>query len=100
MTIATINPASGETLATYPALSLEQLEKRIERAAAAFVEWRRRPIAERAGVVARAGEILHSEASDFGRLMTTEMGKPLAAAVSEAEKCALGCRHYAAEAER
>src|SRR3712207_3518042 len=48
----------------------------------------------------RAAEILQEEAEDFGRLMTSEMGKTLAAATAEAQKCARGCRYYAENAER
>ena len=56
------------------------------------------PVAERAAVVARAGEILDQRKDEFGRLMTLEMGKPLKAAVEEAAKCALACRYYAEHA--
>ena len=47
-----------------------------------------------------AAEILETEKEAFGRLMVTEMGKPLKAAIEEAAKCALGCRYYAEHAER
>jgi succinate-semialdehyde dehydrogenase/glutarate-semialdehyde dehydrogenase len=50
-------------------------------------------------VLARAGELLESEAGAHGRLMTTEMGKLLGAAQDEARKCALACRYYAEHAE-
>ena len=98
MPIATINPASGETVRTFDALTEADLEARIERAARAFQHWRLVPVAERAAVVARAGEILERNKDRYGRLMTLEMGKPLRAAIEEAAKCALGCRYYAEHA--
>jgi succinate-semialdehyde dehydrogenase/glutarate-semialdehyde dehydrogenase len=98
MPIATINPATGETVRTFDALTEPDVEARIERAARAFQQWRVVPVAERAAVVARAGEILERNKDRYGRLMTLEMGKPLKAAIEEAAKCALGCRYYAEHA--
>ena len=95
MPIATINPATGETLRTFGALSERDVDARLERAAQAFQRWRVAPVAERAGVVGRAGEILEANKRRFGELMTLEMGKPLKAAIEEAAKCALACRYYA-----
>lgn len=95
MPIATINPVTGETLRTFDALTPEQIEQKLQRAAAAFRAHRRTSMAERAERMRRAGEILEVEKDRLGRLMTTEMGKTLASAIAEVEKCAWVCRHYA-----
>jgi succinate-semialdehyde dehydrogenase/glutarate-semialdehyde dehydrogenase len=100
MPIATINPATGETLRTFPALTEPELEARLECAAEAYRRHRRAAIADRARLMLRAAEILESEKDRFGRLMVTEMGKPLKAAVDEAVKSAWGCRYYAEHAQR
>jgi succinate-semialdehyde dehydrogenase / glutarate-semialdehyde dehydrogenase len=100
MPIATINPATGETLRTFEALTAAQVQEKLQRAADAFARHRRTPIAARAEKMARAAELLDAEKERWARLMTTEMGKPLAAARAEAEKCAWVCRHYAEHAAR
>ncbi len=98
MPIATINPATGETLQTFDALTAEQLEQKLQRASDAFARHRRTSLAERAEKMRRAGELLDAEKDRWARLMTTEMGKTLGAARAEAEKCAWVCRHYAEHA--
>ena len=98
MAIATINPATGETLRTFDALNEYDVSARLDRAVQAFHQWRLTPVSDRAAVVARAGEILETNKDRFGKLMTLEMGKPLKAAVEEAAKCALACRYYAEHA--
>ena len=95
MPIASINPATGETLRTFDELTDAELETRLATAAAAAARWRRTPVRERAAVVARAGERLERDREALGRIMTLEMGKPLRAAVEEAAKCAAACRYYA-----
>ncbi len=100
MAIASINPATGETLREFSALSAKQIEQKLQLAADTFQAHRRTPFAERSRIMSRAAEILETEKHDFGRLMTTEMGKPLKAAIGEAEKCAWVCRYYAENAER
>jgi succinate-semialdehyde dehydrogenase/glutarate-semialdehyde dehydrogenase len=100
MAIATINPATGETLQTFEALSDSQLEERLVLAAEAFRRHRRSRFAERAEKMMKAAEILETEKEKFGRLMTTEMGKPLKSAIEETAKCAWVCRYYAETAER
>jgi len=100
MSIATINPATGETLRTFTPLTPDQLEARLECAASAYLKHRRTSFAERRRLMLKAAEILETEKEAFGRLMVIEMGKPLQAAIEEAAKCALGCRYYAEQAER
>ena len=100
MPISSINPATGEILQTFDSLNEHQLEEKIARAAEAFREHRLSSFATRAEKMMRAAEILESEKKSFARTMTLEMGKPINAAVQEAEKCAWVCRYYAENAER
>src|SRR4051794_31951731 len=99
MAIESVNPTNGEHLHAFAPESDAVIESKLARAAAAFVDWRQRPIAERARLLTRVAEILETDKQSFARLMTTEMGKLVGAAEQEAEKCALGCRYYAAHAE-
>ncbi len=98
MPIATINPATGETLKLFESMTQQQIEEKVRLAADTFRSYRRTSFAEREWMMLRAAEILEAEKQEFGRLMTTEMGKPIKAAVQEAEKCAWICRYYAEHA--
>ncbi len=100
MSIASINPATGETIQSFEALNESQLEEKLRGAADTFRNYRRTSFADRAHMMTRAAEILEHEKQELARVMTLEMGKPIKAAVSEAEKCALVCRYYAENAER
>jgi len=100
MAIRSINPATQETLQTFQALTKNQLNEKLNRAHEAFRRHRFNTFDERAPTMQRAAEILESEKGTFARLMTLEMGKPINAAVQEAEKCAWVCSYYAENAER
>ena len=100
MAISTVNPATGEEVRSFEALSEGEIDERIQRSADTFREYKKTSFEERARMMLRAAEILEEEAEEFGRLMTSEMGKTLAAATAEAKKCARGCRYYAENAER
>jgi succinate-semialdehyde dehydrogenase/glutarate-semialdehyde dehydrogenase len=98
--IASINPTTGETLKTFEPLTESQVDARIGCAEQAFRSYRHTSYADRAKWLTRAAEILESEQDRLGRIITLEMGKPLAAARAEAAKCALGCRYYVEHGER
>jgi succinate-semialdehyde dehydrogenase/glutarate-semialdehyde dehydrogenase len=99
-TMASVSPFTGELLREFEQHSDEVLEQKLQLAAERFRTHRDTPFAERARMMLRAAEILESEKQKFGELMVREMGKPLKAAIQEAEKSALGCRYYAENAER
>lgn len=99
MPIATVNPATGETLRTFDALGPDEIEQRLALAMAAFSQHRTAGFDRRAELLGRAADLLDQDQQEIARTMTTEMGKPIAAARAEAAKCAKAMRWYAARAE-
>jgi len=95
VTIASVNPTTGQTIRVFESFSEAQVEQRLALATRAFRHWRETPIAKRAVFLCRAADLLEGEKTRWGELMTLEMGKPIGAAVAEAEKCAWACRYYA-----
>jgi succinate-semialdehyde dehydrogenase / glutarate-semialdehyde dehydrogenase len=93
--IATVNPATGETLKTYDEISDEEVERCLAAAAEAHASYRLTDFAERATWMRRAADILDDERDQIAAMMTTEMGKTVAAARQEVAKCATACRFYA-----
>ena len=100
MAIATINPATGETVKTYDEMSEADVERCLAAAAAVHEGYRLTSFAERAGWMRQAAAILDGEQDQIAAMMTTEMGKTLAAAKQEVAKCATACRYYAEHAEQ
>jgi len=99
MGIASINPATGETVKTFEPLNEAQVQAKLQRAADTFKIYRHTSFESRAEMMAKAANILETEKLDLGKIMTLEMGKPLKAAIAEAEKCAWVCRYYADNAK-
>ena len=95
-----INPASEELIAEYPDHTPEQVREALNRAGEAFRQWRSTGFDHRGRLMHRAAEILRERSAGFSTLMTREMGKPIAQAEAEVEKCALCCDHFADNAER
>ncbi|MEU4402386.1 NADP-dependent succinic semialdehyde dehydrogenase [Micromonospora orduensis] len=98
MPIATTNPATGQVLKTYEAMSTEQLDAAIERTDLAFRQLRTTTVEQRAGWMRAAADLLDAERDEIARIMTTEMGKTYAAAQAEVTKCATAARFYADKA--
>jgi succinate-semialdehyde dehydrogenase/glutarate-semialdehyde dehydrogenase len=95
MAIATINPATGETLKTFEPLTDDALEDKIARASTAFASYRLTSVEDRVGWLRAAADVLDADTDDVAALMTTEMGKTLSSAKAEVAKCAKALRYYA-----
>jgi succinate-semialdehyde dehydrogenase/glutarate-semialdehyde dehydrogenase len=93
--IATINPATGETVKTYDEMPEADVERCLAAAAAVAASYRLTSFGDRAAWMRRAADILDEEQDQIAAMMTTEMGKTLAASKQEVAKCALACRYYA-----
>jgi succinate-semialdehyde dehydrogenase/glutarate-semialdehyde dehydrogenase len=99
MSIQSVNPATGETLATFPETSDRDIERILANSQAAFGGWRTLPFTARAERMRAAARVLRARTTDYARAMTLEMGKPIVEAEGEVEKCAWVCDHYAEHAE-
>lgn len=98
--ITTINPASGAHLETYTAWSAAEIDAAVARGHEAALKWGRQPLDTRIDAVRRLAAELRRQKDSFARLITTEMGKPLAEAAGELEKSAVTALYYADNAQR
>ncbi len=94
-----INPATGEVVATYSPHSTEEVNDIVEQTQSAWLKWKDTSFAERSALMRMAGDVLENRKEKYARLMVLEMGKTLKQARAEVEKCALVCRYYADHAE-
>ncbi|MCF5235772.1 aldehyde dehydrogenase family protein, partial [Pseudomonas sp. PA-5-4G] len=92
-----INPANGEMVASYPYETAAQLDAALDRATDAFRSWRRQPVSQRAELLLALAGALREQAEDMAQMITLEMGKPIAQARAEIEKCAQLSEWYAAQ---
>src|SRR2546423_2899946 len=100
MAIASINPATGEKLKEFKPHKDVEIEKALRQAAAAFEKYRGEPFPKRAQLMIEVATLLDREKEELARTITLEMGKLFRDSVAEIEKCAIGCRYYAENAER
>ena len=96
--IHSVNPATGETLASFPHHDAASVERTLAAAAAAQRVWREQPVQQRVGLLTALARVLRLHKASYARLITLEMGKPLAEAIGEIEKCAVTCEYYALHA--
>jgi acyl-CoA reductase-like NAD-dependent aldehyde dehydrogenase len=92
-----INPATGELLATWPYLDDAGVEAMLARSGQAASDWRRVSPQQRAAHLTAVAALLRQRKAEIARTITLEMGKPLAEAEAEVEKSAGNCDYVASQ---
>ena len=94
-----VDPTTGETIRMYPAMSRQQAHGVVEAVHGAFLGWKQTTFASRARLMHNAAAVLRRRKDELAALVKEEMGKTLAEAGEEVEKCAFNCEYYADQAE-
>lgn len=89
------NPFTGERIGEYPFDTTLALEAAVSQGSAAFKQWRKTDVAQRAMLLVNLAAELRSTSEDIARMITLEMGKPVKQARAEVEKSAALCEWYA-----
>jgi acyl-CoA reductase-like NAD-dependent aldehyde dehydrogenase len=93
-----VNPATEEEIASYPVHTERDVDAALDRALGRRQGWRATPIEDRCRLVAAAGGVLRQRRDSLAALITAEMGKTIAEARAEVEKCAFACDWFAEHA--
>jgi succinate-semialdehyde dehydrogenase/glutarate-semialdehyde dehydrogenase len=93
--ICTVNPATGEPISVFTPFTAAEVDQAVREANRAQLEWRDTTFDERATLTQTAADVLTARRAELAKLITQEMGKPIAQAEAEIDKCALTCRFYA-----
>ena len=98
MKFKTINPATEEFIAEYEIMPEEDVIDAAKNSHAAFHEWKRLDISERANYFRKLAQVLRNNKERYEKLMKTERGKPIKQSLAEVEKCAWTAEVYAGNA--
>lgn len=93
-----INPSTGEVLYDHFEHSKDEVLEILDNSEQAYESWSDTKLQEREELLSNAADILREDTKKYAKIMTEEMGKPIDQSVSEVEKCAWVCDHYAENA--
>lgn len=96
--LTSINPATGQEIARFELHDDAYVDAALASAARAQRNWRKVPVSERATLLTRMAGALRAGKDKYAAMITREMGKPIAEAEAEIEKCAYNCDFYASHA--
>ena len=97
--VETVNPATGKVIAKYQNMTDDQIREKVKNARSALKGWKNLDIGERCSLTRNLGRIMRRNKSEYAKLITEEMGKPVRQATAEVEKCAWLCDYYSETAE-
>lgn len=100
MSLASINPATGELIQNYSEFDLNIVYSSIEKTQIDFLKWRKSTFAKRRELFFNLAHILEKQKEEYAHLITIEMGKPIKQSLAEVQKCAWVCKYYAEEGEK
>ena len=95
MEFKSINPYNNQVVGQYTSQTEQQTQAMLEKAQKVFESWRNIPLAERARLMSKAGQVLRDGVEEYAKMITMEMGKPIAESRAEVNKCAWVCDYYA-----
>lgn len=98
MKITTINPANGEVINHYSTYSDSELDKILAGGYKAYLNWQLFDLNSKTELLLNLAKLLDENKNIYAQLISTEMGKPIAQARAEIDKCAWACKHYAEHA--
>ncbi len=96
--IQSINPANEKLLGTFACHDKATVDKLLDRAVSTQRQWAGESMESRCALISRVASVLREKKSEYARLITLEMGKPITEAEAEVEKCAWTCDFYAKSA--
>ncbi|TNE34216.1 MAG: NAD-dependent succinate-semialdehyde dehydrogenase [Alphaproteobacteria bacterium] len=99
-TIEVMNPATGDVIGTTPDMGAAETRRAIEAAKEAMPAWAKKTAKERAAILRKWHDLMHENTDDLAKIMTVEMGKPLAEAKGEVAYAASFIEWFAEEGKR
>jgi succinate-semialdehyde dehydrogenase/glutarate-semialdehyde dehydrogenase len=97
---ATVDPTSGEVVEEFDSMSSSEVSTSLTRSHAAYQSWHTKDLAERCALLQRIADLHRQHSVDLAKLMTLEMGKPIAQAKAEVELSAAIYEYYATSGEK
>ena len=95
--MTSVNPATGEVIATYTSYDETKVAKALALAAKTQQQWRKLSFKERGAVLKTVAKTLMAQQQKLANLATAEMGKPIQQSLTEISKCAACLEFYAKE---
>jgi len=98
--LKSVNPANEKLIRSYPEMKIDEVEKIVSLVNDSFSEWKETNFSERSKLMLKAAAVLREQSEELSKLMTEEMGKPIAQSRAEIDKCAWVCEYYAENAKK
>ena len=95
-----VNPATEDVVDSVPAGTPEDVDLAVATAKRAFADWSATDVEKRAGILAKAADLIGEHAKELAATLTSEQGKPVAEAIGEVNHLAHGVRFYAEAATK